>query len=138
MKNYLLIAVATVTLTSCFWQDDDNEECQVNLCEFYTKPDSIDFQVKVNLNDDNPYVVYEVYDGLYDEFNTANHILTDTAFSNTTYVYLPVGRHTFKAIYNRNGDEVWVFDSAKSKNKHYNCTPECWSTENGSVNVKLQ
>ncbi|MFP4365890.1 MAG: hypothetical protein ACLFQA_02240 [Bacteroidales bacterium] len=121
------------------------EEWEVVDCsECYTrKPEEAEINVKLTLNNTNPYVVVNVYSGRIEEEIL---ILSDTARTETWNTVLPVDEYyTVTATYWSGAADLTYYNVTAIDGSHIRtrkisdtCDEPCWVVRGNDFNVRLK
>ncbi len=118
---------------------EDWEVLFVDCDKCYTdKPEYARVTIKFTIDDENPYVVYTLFDGSIDDGNV---IMVDTAYDSNVYWDLDVNRN-YSAIaeYNCKGRTIYAVDGTKLRTKldKSSCSDQCYIILGDRLDVRLK
>ena len=138
MKRYIpLIVIFLLVLAFSCEQDPFVFDVNCDECFFY-EPDSADLIVDLTINEENPYVPLVFYRGEIEEENIE---WIDTAYSETLYLYSPVGEnYSIKAFYKSGTQTIIAVDGDKMTTSRVSdvCDYDCWVVRGGILDVRLK
>lgn len=104
-------------------------------CDFTARPDYANLHIQNTINAGNDSVRIEVYERNINRGDVPVYTFYTRETSNNLEV--SAGKYSVKAIYNRNGETLWVIRKTEVVIEEYSCDIECWSVENGDVDVRM-
>lgn len=133
----ILILISVISCNPEEWEFVDCSEC------YTSKPDVAEINVKLTLNNTNPYVAINVYSGRIEEEIL---ILSDTARTESWSTVLPVDEYyTVTATYwsgaaDLNYYNVTAIDGSHVRTRKISdaCDEPCWVVRGNNFNVKLK
>jgi hypothetical protein len=137
--KYIVISI-TVTIAASMFLSCDNMESTVNVnCNdcYSPKPDSVDMELDLTINDDYPEIPVIIYKG-----NINSGVVVDTFYcwKSKAIIYLKAEEtYSAKAIYKTNERTVFVVDGVQQKlNKiTTGCSAECWTISGTALDLEL-
>jgi len=131
----LVILILSVKFSGCEQEDlDFYVDCDYCMEEI---PDYDTLWVQVTINDENPSVPLQFYEGNYDN---GTEDWTDTAYSEEFWLVSKVDvKYSVKAKYKKGDQVIIAVDSDKIRgiNGEGECYPPCYYVRGGTLNVAL-
>ena len=139
MKILRLILPVLLFVLIVFSCEQDPFIFDVNCDEcYYPEPDTADLILNFTINDENPYVPYQLFIG---NAESGELDWTDTAYSETVYLAAAVNKdYSLKAFYKRDGIVVVSVDGDRLKTTRTSdvCDTECYIIKGGILDLRLK
>ncbi len=142
ISTLILLVVLTmlVGLFSCKNEStNDNGDC---ICETSEKPDSAFLNIKVTINDENPYVLLTVYKDKFDpnRTDTTGYLsFIDTARTENYRHFVPVDSYySVKAKYKSGNKIIYAIDGGVFQaQQESGCSNTCWQMVGGQLDARF-
>lgn len=105
---------------------------------FQDKPEDGPLKISFTLNKENPFVLYTIYKGAFEDGNVE---YADTAFNTIEYIDVPVNEYySVKAEYTKKEQCITVVDGdrLKLKKDRNRCDKKCYYYKGGKIDVRLK
>jgi len=137
-KTFFLMTILLMVIVSCERQEPVNLS-NIDCSECYQdKPEWGPLNIKVTINDQNPFVPLKVYIGNFEEGNLD---WTDTAYSKDFWVDVKPDQYYSVTAEYKDGDKIiFAVDGDKLKLQHTSdkCDEPCYYYSGGYIDVRLR
>ncbi len=136
-KSLMLLVLLMMTAGAC--ERYEPVSAGVNCSECYqTRPEWLQLNAKVTINDQNPYVPLEIYIG---DFENGQLDWVDTTWREDYWVDVKPDRYySVRAKYRDGSKTIYTIDGddVKLKLSRNDCDAECYYQKGGYVDVRLR
>ncbi len=140
--NFIIFLIFnTLLISSCDFDNtiSTDEECDFpdySTCDTYN-PSTAFLDIYLTINDENPTVKLDIYDG-----DVENGYLYAQINADSSYTYLEVAidrEYSISAHYKSGEDSIFAVDGTNLRKQSYEyCDSTCWSIYGGRLDVRLK